>query len=147
MYKPNRKMIYVYRIYEFIFSIIILFYYYCFSGTPPMNVTPVHDPVEDLHTNTFPVWAEVSSLTVTRSTSWKRTQSNWKSEKNLWRTFATCPTHLQYLKYSYIFFFFFYSFVSFTSFLIFEISTYTGSLVIYPLSPLTLIIFLSFVPP
>lgn len=47
-------MIYVYRIYEFIFSIIILFYY-CFSGTPLLNVTPpLHDPVEDLRTKMDP---------------------------------------------------------------------------------------------
>lgn len=60
MYKPNKKY-YVYRINEFIFSIIILFYY-CFSGTPLLNVTPLHDPVEDLRTKSSSVWAEVSSL-------------------------------------------------------------------------------------
>lgn len=98
---------------------------------------PLHDPVEDLHTNTSSVWAKVSS--VTRSPSWKRTQSNWKSEKNLWCTLCLSDRHysIKDIPSS----IFSPRLQAFFCISLFEISSYTGGLVTLSLITIILIIF------
>lgn len=108
-------MIYVYWIYEFIFSIIILFYY-CFSGTPLLNVTPLHDPVEDLRTNTSSVWPEVLSHVSREEPVEKghRATGNRKRINDV--VFLFVWQTLQYLNYSLVFSFSFFCISSISCF-------------------------------
>lgn len=69
----QKEEIYVYEIYEFIFSILIVFYYYyCFTGTPKLNVTFCMTVQYSLR--------QIRSPPLTISSNWKRTHGNWKLE-------------------------------------------------------------------
>ena len=93
-------MICVYKIYEFIFSIIILFYY-CFSGTPPVECNPLCMTLSRIYVQIPPQPEQKFQVSLSPQVpvgkKKKRIQRDWKIREELMTYFCVCPTDIRVL--------------------------------------------------
>lgn len=92
-------MICVYKIYEFIFSIIILFYY-CFSGTPPVECNLLCMTLLRIYVQIPPQPEQKFQVSLSPQVpvgKKKRIQRDWKIREELMMYFCVCPTDIRVL--------------------------------------------------